>query len=102
MSKCISKETWWLDTGGFPDLHWARIQVFGDNTAEVLDMDGSRYQFDNEQEAIYFLLEDDYGSFNTLDEEDEQELGIPISSIQVPSGDSDDEIIKQMYIKRIP
>ncbi len=100
MSKSICKESWWLDTGAYPNLYWARIQVYEDNTAEVLDFDGRRYKFDNEQDAIYFLREDDYGSFNVLDEEDEEELGIPISSIQVPSGDSDDEIIKKMHVER--
>ncbi|MGB3511450.1 MAG: hypothetical protein WBA93_19880 [Microcoleaceae cyanobacterium] len=84
----------------FPYLHWSRLQVYDDNTAEVLQPDGRRYKFDNEEEARWFLLEDDYSSLDNLDEEDEEELGMPISSIQIPSGNSDDEIIKKMYVKR--
>jgi len=94
------KETWWIDTGRYPDLYWSRLQVYDDNTVEILKSDGGRYHFKNEEDAIDFLLEDDYRSFHVLDEEDEEELGIPISSIQIPSGDSDDEIIKKMYVKR--
>lgn len=98
--KSFSKETWWLDSGRYPNLYWSRLQVYDDNTAEVLQSDGGRYKFNNEEEAIYFLREDDYYSLDVLDEEDEEELGIPISSIQIPSGDSDEEIIKKMSVRR--
>jgi hypothetical protein len=98
--KIISKESWWLVPGDYPDLHWSRLQVYDDNTAEVLQPDGRRYKFDNEEEARWFLLEDDYSSFENLDAEDEEELGMPISSIEIPFGDNDDEIIKKMYVKR--
>ena len=85
----------------FPDLHWSRLQVYEDDTVEVLQPDGKIYKFDGEEEARWFLLEDDYYSLDTLDAEDEEELGMPISSIHIPSGDSDDEILKKMYIKRL-
>lgn len=100
ITKLISKEIWWLMPGDYPDLHWSRLQVYDDDTAEVLLPDGERYKFDNEEEARWFLLEDDYSSFENLDAEDEEELGMSISSIQIPSGESDDEIIKKMYVKR--
>ncbi|NEQ35011.1 MAG: hypothetical protein F6K40_01255 [Okeania sp. SIO3I5] len=64
------------------------------------NIDGKRYKFDSQEEARWFLLEDDYCSFENLDAEDEEELGIPLSSIQIPFGKSDDEIIKKMYVKR--
>jgi len=100
INKMIRKETWWLYDGDFPDLHWSRLQIYDDDTAEVLVSDGGRYKFDNEEEARWFLLEDDYSSLEHLDAEDEEELGMPISSIEIPSGDGDDEIIKKMYVKR--
>ena len=96
----ISKESWWLVPGDYPDLRWARLQVYSDGTAEVLLSDGGRYKFDNKEEARLFLLEDDHSSFENLDAEDEEELGMPISSIEIPFGDNDDEIIKKMYVKR--
>ena len=98
--KIISKETWWLMSAHFPDLYWSRLQIYDDNTAEILAGDGKRYKFDSEEEARWFLLEDDYFSFENLDAEDEEELGIPISLIQIPSGNNDDEILKKMYVKR--
>lgn len=101
ITKPISKETWWLLPGNYPDLYWSRLQVYNDDTAEVLESDGGRYKFDNEEEARWFLLEDDYSSFDSLDAEDEEELGMSISLIDIPSGDSDDEIVKKMYVKRI-
>ena len=100
IDKIISKEIWWLMSGDFPDLHWSRLQIYNDNTAEVLQIDGKRYKFDSEEEARWFLLEDDYSSFENLDAEDEEELGMTISSIQIPYGNNDDEIMKKMYVKR--
>ena len=100
MSQTIYKETWWLSYAGFPDLIWARIQIYDDRTAEVLTMDGDRYQFKNEEDAILELQQDEYSSFASLDEDDEEELGCSISSIQIPSGNNDEEIVSNMYVKR--
>ena len=105
MIQNFSKESWWLMSGDYPDLHWSRLRVYDtsdSNPVEVLQADGGRYNFENEEEARFFLLEDDYSSFESLDEEDEEELGISISLIQFPSGNDDDEIIKNMYVIPFP
>lgn len=98
MKKEICKENWCLYPGDYPDLHWSRLRVYNDNSADVLQADGGRYKFDNEEEARLFLFEDDYTSFDSLDEEDEEEIGVSISSIKVPFGDTDDEIITKMRV----
>ncbi|HBQ98865.1 MULTISPECIES: hypothetical protein [unclassified Roseofilum] len=100
MNSNVLKETWWLADTEFPDLLWARIQVYEDGTAEMLSATGYRYKYKSEEEANSELFQDDYLPFHSLDEEDEEELGIPLSSIQIPSGESDDEIIQKMYVKR--
>ena len=100
MKKNISKENWWLYPGDYPDLHWSRLRVYNDNSADVLEADGGIYKFQNEEEARLFLFEDDYTSFDSLDEEDEKEIGVSISSIQPPCGETDDEIITKMYLRK--
>lgn len=98
--KTLIKESWWLMYCCFPNLRWTRLQVYSDSSAEVLDSDGSKLKFQNEEEAQYFLLEDEYTPFQNLDQEDEQELGITLDSIEIPSGETDEELIAKMYVKR--
>ncbi|MBE9041014.1 hypothetical protein IQ235_09500 [Oscillatoriales cyanobacterium LEGE 11467] len=100
MSQNLRKETWWLSYATFPDLIWALLQVYDNDVAEVLTMDGDRYRFENEEEARLWLSEDEYSSFTSLDEDDEEDLGCSISSIQIPSGNSDNELVSKMYVKR--
>ena len=38
-------------------------------------MDAPPFQFPNEEEARYFLPEDEFSELSTLDEEDERDLG---------------------------
>lgn len=97
--KNIVKESWWLMYCCFPNLLWARIQVYSDSSAEVLDSDGSKFKCPKEEEAQYFLLEDEHTSLKNLDEEDEQELGILLNGIEIPRGKNDEELIGKMYIK---
>jgi len=83
----------------FPSLNWARLRVFADRSSDVFDMDGRTFQFSNEEEARYFLAEDEFRELSTLDEEDERELGRPLALITPPSGASDEEILPMMYVK---
>jgi hypothetical protein len=59
-------DTWWLDESALPDLLWACLRVYENGAAEVLDLDGNIHQFDSEQEARFWLLEDEYSSFPNL------------------------------------
>ncbi|MEH1845721.1 MAG: hypothetical protein V7L25_12175 [Nostoc sp.] len=98
--KPILKENWWLMWCSFPKLNWARLRVYDDFSAEILDCDGSKYTFSNEEEARYYLMEDEFTQFESLDEEDEQELGIPLYLIQIPKGKNEKELIEKMYVKQ--
>jgi hypothetical protein len=81
--KALAKEEWWLDwsisgDNQFVDVVWARIQVFSDLSAEVFDMDGRTIYFEDETLASNELSEDEYRRFKDLDEENEQDLGVPL------------------------
>lgn len=82
----------------FPDLHWARLRVYNDGSAEVFDIDKITHSFSDEQEARWHLAEDEYIEFDDLDRDDEQRIGVPLSSIKPPSGKTDAELLPQMYV----
>ncbi len=98
--KSIIKENWWLMSCSFPNLNWARLRTYDDLSAEILDCDGSKYTFSNEEEARYFLMEDEFTQFESLDREDEQEIGISLSLIHIPKGKNERELIEKMYVKQ--
>ncbi|MBD2677083.1 MULTISPECIES: hypothetical protein [Nostoc] len=98
--KSILKETWWLMSSSFPNLNWARLRTYDDLSAEILDCDGSKYTFSNEEEARYFLMEDEFTQFESLDREDEQEIGISLSLVDIPKGKNERELIEKMYVKQ--
>jgi hypothetical protein len=86
-SKAVVSTEWWLDTGWLPDtLSWARLRVFNDGSADACWAEGDRlYGFDDRQFARYFLSEDEYDRFDTMDAEDELEYGIVVATIEPPS-----------------
>ena len=96
--KEVAQTQWWLMWGAFPNLNWARLRVFTDGTADVFDMDGRTLEFPNEEEARMSLAEDEYSELSVFDEEDEDEWGIPLRSLAPPTGESDDELLPQMYV----
>jgi hypothetical protein len=97
--KEIERVQWWLMWCDFPNLNWARLRVFADGSADVFDMDGRIFNFANEEEASHFLAEDEYSELSTLDEVDERELGMPLSSITPPDGTTDEEMLCRMYVR---
>ncbi|MEH2164425.1 MAG: hypothetical protein V7K38_26095 [Nostoc sp.] len=98
--KPILKENWWLMCCSFPNLNWARLRVYDDFSAEILDCDGSKYTFSNEEEARYFLMEDEFTQFESLDREDEQEISISLSLIHIPKGKNERQLREKMYVKQ--
>jgi hypothetical protein len=88
-SKKLIKEEWWLDWSvsldkEFVNVSWARLQVFDDLSTEIFDVDGRTIYFEDEAAAKIELMEDEYGRFESLDAEDEQELGIGLQRLQSP------------------
>ncbi len=97
--EAITKVQWWLMWCDFPNLNWARLRVYDNSSTDVFDMDGRTHQFADEEEARNFLFEDEYSELSTLDDEDEKELGVSLSSITPPVGETDEELLPQMYKK---
>jgi hypothetical protein len=85
--------------GAFLNLNWARLRVFTDGSADVFDMDGRTLEFPDEEEASMSLAEDEFSELSEFDEEDEREWGIPLRSLAPPTGDSDEELLPQMYVR---
>ena len=85
-AKSVVKTEWWLDDSQLPQLLWARLRVFDDGTADVCWSECSTlYGFVNQDFAGYFLSEDEYIRFASMDEEDEQKCGIKLASISPPN-----------------
>jgi len=58
----VVETSWWLDWGALPGrLLWARLYVFADGSAEVLDLDGHYHRFGDREEAALWLNEDGEG-----------------------------------------
>ncbi|MBR7801386.1 hypothetical protein [Undibacterium fentianense] len=99
MSNESFKESWWLMYSDFPNLNWARLRVFGTGMAKVFDSDEKTHSFSSEGDAVNWLLEDEFTSYEKLDEEDEREYEISISSIRPPVGTTLEELKGKMYVK---
>jgi hypothetical protein len=85
--KSIARLEWWLNSCDLPErLVWARLRVFDDGTADACWEEGGRlYGFDAREYAGYFLSEDEYTCFNTMDDADARDWGIRRAVITLPS-----------------
>jgi hypothetical protein len=99
-SAAADREIWWLDTSAFPDLFWARMRVFPDGKADVLDLDGKLRQFSSEEAARLDLLEDEYESVEGIEDEDLNAVGLTLNDLVPPSGKDDGSLLPQMQIRR--
>lgn len=97
--RSVRETQWWLMWCDFPNLNWARLRVYDDGSADVFDSDGRTQRFLIREDAIHSLLEDEYQELHTLDENDEEDLGVPLATIRPPAGVSDDELLSQMYMR---
>lgn len=81
----VVKVVWYLESCSLPKLRWARLRVFDNGTADASFAENSTlYGFDKEEYAGYFLGEDEYERFDLMDQEDEKDYGIKLSSILPP------------------
>jgi len=81
--KTVTKVEWWLSPHPYPELHWGRLRVFSDFTADAAfdESDG----FDDANYAGYFLSEDEYNPLENLDARDEEHLGVKASELTPPT-----------------
>lgn len=91
----VSKEEWWLDFSGYPTVLWAKLRIFLDGSAAVLDCDSHEHQFQDEESARWFLLEDEYTPYESIDTDDEAENGFKRSALRLPVRDDQVDLIQQ-------
>ena len=96
MNNMNFKEQWWLMYCDLPDLNWACLRIYEDKSAQVFDSDGSLFDFENQEDAISFLSEDEFISFEDLDQNHEKDFGIFIGNIKPPQGKTYEEFSSQM------
>ncbi|HSX63001.1 MAG TPA: hypothetical protein VLF18_22675 [Tahibacter sp.] len=89
---------WWC--AGFGDtLIWSRLDIFASGIAEVLGATGEYLRYDDETSARMALLDADFREFDGLDEDDAAAMGFDLDTMDVPRGDSDDELLPRMVHK---
>ena len=84
--KTITEVEWWISYAcHYPELYWGRLRVFSDGSADAAFDEANVYGFDNREYAGYFLAEDEYTPFPTLDAEDEKLIGATALQMSPPT-----------------
>ena len=84
--KTLAQVEWWLSyCSEYPDLAWARLRVFSDGSADAAFDASKVYSFDERRFASFFLSEDEYLPFDSMDEQDEADIGAKKADISPPS-----------------
>ncbi|MFM7887308.1 MAG: hypothetical protein ACKPCM_11590, partial [Pseudanabaena sp.] len=52
----------------------------------------------SEDEGDVWLGEEEHTRFESLDSEDEEEIGTPLSEIKIPCAETEEELIEKMYV----
>jgi hypothetical protein len=83
--KILAKVEWWISyCSEYPDLAWARLRVFLDGSADAAFDESKVYGFDEEKYAGYFLGEDEYMPLDSMNEQDEADIGVKKSDVSLP------------------
>jgi hypothetical protein len=61
------------------------LRVFSDGSADAAFEERKVYGFDNREYASYFLGEDEYIPFNSMDQQDERNMGVTKADIALPT-----------------
>ena len=84
--KTLIETEWWLSyCSEYPDLAWARLRVLSDGSADAAFEERKVYGFDNREYASYFLGEDEYIPFDSINEQDERDIGAKKADIALPT-----------------
>lgn len=76
--KIVEIEWWYACYLKYPDLFWARLRKFSNGKADVLFQgEDKSYGFENDEFAGYFLSEDEFSTFEDIDEDQKNDLKIP-------------------------
>ncbi len=103
----MSSTQWWLVTFG-DRLHWARLTVLANGTAEVFSANGETERFPDEDGAKTALFDAEYRAFDGIDEEDAELMGFDLDSVAPPhtgmdaSEANDESLLEQMTMQLPP
>lgn len=103
----MSAEHWWVVTFG-DMLHWARLTLNDDGSAEVFSANGETERFPNEDDARAALLDANYRAFDGIDEDDADAMGFDLDSVAPPhtgvdaSEEDNEDLLDQMTMKLQP
>jgi hypothetical protein len=91
----MAESSWWLDASALPGrLLWARLEVFPEGLAVVLDLDGRYHRFPDWASAVLWLAEDEYESLVGLVED--REVG---PEVVPPTAATDRELVPLMAVR---
>jgi hypothetical protein len=88
-------EQWWLAR---PEhlLIWARLQVMESGIAIIFDSAGELLTYESEDIARGMLMDADYRSFDGMDDDDAEELGLWLEEMEPPQGEDLEDLLPQM------
>jgi hypothetical protein len=91
----VISEQWWLAR---PEhlLVWARLQVTETGVATVFDSKGEYLMFESEDIARAALMDADFRSFDGMDSDDAESIGLDLEELEPPQGDADEDLLPQM------
>ena len=91
----VVSEQWWLAR---PEhlLVWARLQVMESGIAIIFDSKGELLTYESEDIARGMLMDADYRSFDGMDDDDAEELGLWLDEMEPPQGEDLEDLMPQM------
>ena len=91
----VVSEQWWLAR---PEhlLIWARLQVMESGIAIIFDSKGELLTYESEDIARSMLMDADYRSFDGMDDDDADELGLWLDELEPPQGEELEDLLPQM------
>lgn len=91
----VVSEQWWLAR---PEhlLVWARLQVMESGIAIIFDSAGELLTYESEDIARGMLMDADFRSFDGMDDDDAEEMGLWLDELEPPQGSELDDLMPQM------
>ncbi|MFZ2237009.1 MAG: hypothetical protein WBP11_09815 [Dokdonella sp.] len=89
---------WWLAAAG-DTIIWARLSTFASGIAEVFDCDGNILRYPDEEAARVALLDAEFRAMDGLDQDDADQWGLDLDTLEPPMGDDLDALVPQMIEK---
>lgn len=56
----VVEHQWWLETAALPKREWASLAAYGNGVVDVLTADGDRYEFDEWDDAVDWLVDEEF------------------------------------------